>query len=56
MIGLLFMILSLLASACWLALLFGNKNATILGLRFETLMFASVGSAVLATLFLRVGI
>lgn len=56
MIGLLLILTSLVFSALWLFLLFGNRNAKIFGLRYETLMFISIASAVLGTLFLRIGI
>ena len=56
MIGLLLIATSLVSSAFWLSLLFGNKNASIFGLSYETLMFVSIASAVLGAVFLRVGV
>ncbi len=56
MIGLVLILTSLVFSTFWLSLLFGNRQSTILGMRYETLMFVSIASAVLGSILIRVGI
>jgi hypothetical protein len=56
MIGLLQILISLIFSAHWLSFIFGNREAKVLGLRYETLMFISIASAVLGFIFIRIGI
>ncbi len=52
LIGLFFVVVSLLASCAWLTLLVRRSGGSVFGLNFATLMFFSVASAVLATIFL----
>lgn len=56
MIGLCLILTSLIFSALWLSLLFGNRHAKVLGMHYETLMFASVASAVFGSILIRVGV
>jgi len=56
MIGLLLILIKPIFSAHWLSLVFGNKEAKTLGLRYETLMFVSIACAVLGFIFVRLEI
>ncbi len=57
MIGLFFILSSLILTSVWLLMFFsGNRTKKVVGLQYETIMFLSIGAAVVGTVFVRIGI